>query len=244
MLTLQQQAFVREYLVDLCSTQAAIRAGYSARTASSQGNRLLKVPAISAAVETEIAARTERTHIRQDAVLRRLWAIATADANDLIQYRRLCCRHCHGFTHEFQWVDEAELQRACNAFKVAAASGEVIGDPPTAAGGFGFDPHRRPHPDCRRCFGEGHGEVFVADTRDLSDQARLLYRGMKVTRGGGLEVLMEDPMAAMHAVAKHLGMNRVTLAGDQSNPIRMLLDRMGKSALNVVADIEDEETVA
>lgn len=41
-LTDKQTAFVREYLVDLNATQAAIRAGYSERTAYSVGQRLLK----------------------------------------------------------------------------------------------------------------------------------------------------------------------------------------------------------
>ena len=42
-LNLRQQRFVAEYLVDFNSSQAAIRAGYSARTAGSQGDRLLKL---------------------------------------------------------------------------------------------------------------------------------------------------------------------------------------------------------
>ncbi|NCC69717.1 MAG: terminase small subunit, partial [Clostridia bacterium] len=41
-LTPKQQAFVQEYLCDLNATQAAIRAGYSERTAGSQGERMLK----------------------------------------------------------------------------------------------------------------------------------------------------------------------------------------------------------
>ncbi len=40
-LTPKQELFVREYLVDLNATQAAIRAGYSADTARQQGSRLL-----------------------------------------------------------------------------------------------------------------------------------------------------------------------------------------------------------
>jgi phage terminase small subunit len=41
-LSIQQQRFVEEYLVDLNATQAALRAGYSTKTAYSQGQRLLK----------------------------------------------------------------------------------------------------------------------------------------------------------------------------------------------------------
>jgi phage terminase small subunit len=55
-LNAKQAAFVREYLVDLNATQAAIRAGYSARTAKVQGSRLLT----NADVEAAIAAGTQR----------------------------------------------------------------------------------------------------------------------------------------------------------------------------------------
>jgi phage terminase small subunit len=41
-LTPKQQRFTKEYLVDLNATRAAIRAGYSAKTAYSAGQRLLK----------------------------------------------------------------------------------------------------------------------------------------------------------------------------------------------------------
>ncbi len=40
-LTPKQARFVEEYLIDLNATQAAIRAGYSAKTAEVQGSRLL-----------------------------------------------------------------------------------------------------------------------------------------------------------------------------------------------------------
>ena len=45
-LNARQELFVRHYLVDRNATQAAIRAGYSERTAASQGNHLLKNPSL------------------------------------------------------------------------------------------------------------------------------------------------------------------------------------------------------
>ena len=47
-LSAKQQRFVDEYLVDLNATQAAIRAGYSEKTAGAQGFDLLKKPEIEA----------------------------------------------------------------------------------------------------------------------------------------------------------------------------------------------------
>lgn len=71
-LNARQEAFVREYLVDLNATQAAIRAGYSERTAYSQGQRLLKHVEVAAAIQAAQAARAERTEVTQDWVITRL----------------------------------------------------------------------------------------------------------------------------------------------------------------------------
>ncbi len=40
------------------------------------------------------------------------WDIATADANELTEYRRLCCRHCWGFGFNYQWCDAVEYDDA------------------------------------------------------------------------------------------------------------------------------------
>jgi phage terminase small subunit len=82
-LTPKQERFVEEYLIDLNATQAAIRAGYSQRTASSIGEENLRKPEISAAIQAAKAARTERTHITQDRVLQELARIAFFDLRKL-----------------------------------------------------------------------------------------------------------------------------------------------------------------
>lgn len=75
-MTPQQEAFVREYLIDLNATQAAIRAGYSAKTAGSQGERLLKNVEIAEAIKEAQAKRAERTEITADRVLQEYARIA------------------------------------------------------------------------------------------------------------------------------------------------------------------------
>ena len=75
-LTDKQKRFVEEYLVDLNATQAAIRAGYSAKTAEQQGHQLLQKTSVSAAIEAAKAARSERTEVTQDYVLRSIQAVA------------------------------------------------------------------------------------------------------------------------------------------------------------------------
>jgi phage terminase small subunit len=79
----RQSAFVNEYLFDLNATQAAIRAGYSAKTAYSQGERLLKNAEVAAAVSAAQAERSQRTRINADWVLSRLGAEVEADLADL-----------------------------------------------------------------------------------------------------------------------------------------------------------------
>lgn len=57
-LNYKQAAFVAEYLIDFNATQAAIRAGYSERTAGAQGHRLLKNVEIAAAIHQHLEERT------------------------------------------------------------------------------------------------------------------------------------------------------------------------------------------
>src|SRR5688572_2493776 len=76
-LTPQQARFVAEYPVGLNATQAAIRAGYSRKTAGQIGDNQLKKVEIRAALEKAQAERSERTEITADWVLKRLKEEAT-----------------------------------------------------------------------------------------------------------------------------------------------------------------------
>lgn len=78
-LTPKQQRFVEEYLIDLNATQAAIRAGYSKKTAGSIGEENLKKPEIASAIQKAKAERSNRTQITQDEVLK-----------DLCELRDIC----------------------------------------------------------------------------------------------------------------------------------------------------------
>lgn len=71
-LTPRQARFVSEYLVDLNGRQAAIRAGYSPRTANEQAARLLTKANIQAAVEAGRAAQAQSAELTADWIIRRL----------------------------------------------------------------------------------------------------------------------------------------------------------------------------
>lgn len=81
-LTAKQQRFCDEYLIDLNATQAAIRAGYSKKTANEQGARLLANVSIQKYIETRKKDRKKRIEITQDRVVEELSYIAFAKASD------------------------------------------------------------------------------------------------------------------------------------------------------------------
>ena len=83
-LNAKQARFAKEYLLDLNATQAAIRAGYSERTAKQQGQRLLTNADVAKFVSDAQEARSKRTDIDADWVLRRLAEEAEADLSDII----------------------------------------------------------------------------------------------------------------------------------------------------------------
>ena len=85
-LTAKQQAFVAEYLCDLNTTQAAIRAGYSAKTARAIGCENLTKPRIQAAIQKAMAVRSKRTEITADRVLKEYARIGLGDLREVVTW--------------------------------------------------------------------------------------------------------------------------------------------------------------
>lgn len=84
-MTPKQQRFVQEYLVDLNATQAAIRAGYSIKTARSVGAENLTKPDIAAEIAARRAILSQKLEITQERVLQELAAIGFANITDFVQ---------------------------------------------------------------------------------------------------------------------------------------------------------------
>lgn len=82
-LTDKQKRFADEYLIDLNATQAAIRAGYSPKTANEQGARLLANVSLQDYLGERMEERKRRTEITQDMVLRELAAIGFSNVTDI-----------------------------------------------------------------------------------------------------------------------------------------------------------------
>jgi phage terminase small subunit len=69
-LTDMQEKFCEEYLVDLNMTQAAVRAGYSPAAAAAQASKLVDKPQVQERIQELKAARSQKTSIDAEWVLR------------------------------------------------------------------------------------------------------------------------------------------------------------------------------
>jgi hypothetical protein len=83
-MTDKQERFCEEYMIDLNATQAAIRAGYSPKTANEQGSQLLAKLSIQNRIAQLQAEQSRRTGVSTDRVVRELAKIAFVNAADLI----------------------------------------------------------------------------------------------------------------------------------------------------------------
>lgn len=81
-LTKKQEMFVEEYIVDLNATQAAIRAGYSKKTARQIGEQNLSKLDIRKAIDERLAEKKEKLIMKQDEILERLTQQGRREATD------------------------------------------------------------------------------------------------------------------------------------------------------------------
>lgn len=158
-------------------------------------SQLLRNPKVSRYVHHLRNERQKRYAAELDDVIGQLTAIINADPNEISQYRRVNCRYCWGSDHKYQWRDIAEQ---LSAERKAESDGAA---PPDTSGGIGFVDNADPNPECPRCNGEGVGEPFFADTRDLEGDARYLLQGVKLGKFG-IEILTADKDSARKELAR------------------------------------------
>lgn len=82
----KQEHFCKEYLIDLNATQAAIRAGYSEKTARQQGQRLLTKVDIQSRIAELKEERSRRIDITADMVVQEIAKIAFSDLGDFMTW--------------------------------------------------------------------------------------------------------------------------------------------------------------
>lgn len=115
-MTPKQELFIKEYQQDRNATQAAIRAGYSAKTAYSIGNGLLNNPKIQQALEADRTERAERLNLTADDVIRDLITIKERcmngkpfDARGAIKALELIGKNLGMFANKLQVEENKEF---------------------------------------------------------------------------------------------------------------------------------------
>lgn len=213
-MTEQVRQFCMEYVLDWNGKAAAIRAGFAVKSAAAQACNLLGREDVQELIRAHMQRIENKTTISAARVIQEAWGIATANVNDLVEYRRDCCRYCYGIDYGYQRsvreINEARRQYA-NAKKKAVAADkncEASYEEFDEMGGPGWDARRPPCPTCQECWGAGVGNAHFKDTRSLPPEALALYAGVKQTKDG-FQMLTIDKLGAMEKLFKHLGLYKM-----------------------------------
>lgn len=208
----RDETFCQAYVVLWNGSAAARTAGVPEANARFWACRAMKRPEIRQRIEQLKTELRSELHVDAKELTRRWMQIATVDANELMEFRRCCCRHCWGKGFAYQRTDgEFKAARARHAKDLAKAQREgldLVEEVPLEfdqLGGPGFVAVRDPNAECPECNGDGVGAVHFKDTRDLPEAARAAYAGVKITKDG-IELKMHDPMKAAELLGRNLGM--------------------------------------
>lgn len=211
-LPVRYQLFIEEYQRDFVATRAAIRAGYAPLSASDRANDLMKVPMIAALIKARIQDRLDAIRMSREQVLDAHSQMANADINELVENRRVPCRHCWGDVdeptgaHAYQYTpsefvarrERWERDRQAALVGGIPDPGEFSEEMPSTW----YDKRKAINPDCPECFGDGVPEIIIKDTRYVSRGARLMYAGVKEGKDG-IELKTNSREAALQVMAKH-----------------------------------------
>lgn len=110
-LTPKQQRFVEEYLIDLNATQAAIRAGYSEKTAGAVGHENLKKPEIQDSLKDAIEKRSEESGLTVEKIWKGLLSEATRDGEGSSHSARVSA-WAHLAKYKGMFIDKQEVDAA------------------------------------------------------------------------------------------------------------------------------------
>lgn len=206
-LNTRQALFVAEYVIDWNATRAALAAGYSEKTATNIGAENLRKPYIQREIQETLNARLESAEVKAVDVLKAWASIAFADAGELMEMRRVCCRYCHGTEHRYQFTP-AEYEREYKVHLQNVAVLQATNKPAPEwdeQGGIGYDRRKPIYSECPECHGLGETLPFFKDTRTLSPEAKRLFAGIKVGKDG-MTTLTHSQEGALDKIARHLGM--------------------------------------
>jgi len=206
----QHEIFCREYLIDFNGTRAYMAAYPSCSKSSARrcAADLLTNPDIEQKITELKIERMEKLDIKTEDVLRLLWQTASADPNELVEVRRVCCRYCYGADHRYTFTP-AEWENVQARHRIACEQAEQTNQPippePDVKGGIHFDQRVPPADDCPECFGFGEEKLIIKDTKQLTEAGRRLYAGAKVSQRG-IEILTHSRDKNLELIGRHLAM--------------------------------------
>lgn len=224
--------FCEAYLTDFNATRSAMSAFAMANphTAATAGWEKLKTPEITRYIAARIRQIIDAKEDLRTAMVSGLINAAFGDVNELVDYRRVPCRYCHGINNLYQFTP-AELAEAKAKHVQRCKDKEIDPIPPfDELGGVGYTTKKPINPDCPECHGDGVGRVHINDTRHLSPAGRSLYAGAK-TGKEGTEVKILSQEKAREMLAKYLKLyedsaTNVTLTLDQATLESRFTDKM------------------
>ena len=127
--TTKQEQFCKEYIIDTNGSKAAIRAGYSSKTAYSIANELLKKPELQQRITELRDERAKRTGIDPDRIIKELSVIAFSNIADVLD---VCIKGIDGRRKDEGLSDE-ELVESVSGSWVCFKDGLSLKDLPRSA---------------------------------------------------------------------------------------------------------------
>lgn len=223
----KQEAFVREYLVDLNGKQAAIRAGYSPKTAEVQASRLLSHVKVQEAIAAGKQAIAERTGITLERVLEEYARIAFADIRDVMEWGDTVMVPCSPEVAEtFIRGDGSEAD-----FIDDDIEEELEGQPH----GGSLKRNRRSSPENAVAIRAHTPMALIASSKIGNDTAKAIAEVKQTPQG--LQVKMHNKQAALDKLYAHLAPEKAA----QQAAVTFNVDKMQMNidVTQVTADVDE-----
>jgi len=196
---------------------AYIWSGLTQKQIQQKGDLLFRKPHIEHRIDQHRQNAAAVAGITKSLILREIVDQAFVDPGRIMYTKTYCCRHCHGFDHNYQWTDAREFAQAFANYEFALSEyekkkseGKIISElppvEPNDLGGYEFKKNLPPDPHCPNCDGEGHDtRNFVRPTSELSPVERRAIAGISNTKYG-VKVELQPRTPLLKMIAEHLGL--------------------------------------
>jgi phage terminase small subunit len=188
----------------------------------SRASALASLAPVRARIQTLMSKAAKINDATIEGVHEEMRKLSFADARELFELRRCCCRYCYGAGFRYQRTP-AEMERDRKAHAPGKSRRKF-----DEQGGLGWNPNRDPNPKCPECWGNGEVVPYFKDTRKLSESAARLFAGLRTNEKGALEVKLRDQDAALDRMARMVGAYE---ADNLQNPLAKIVDRIELVAL-------------